>query len=126
MNSLVYENDLFGFEFLCSIVKQENGLIVFGKAKEDNSHKVKFLALGPRFDIIAKAAEDSTYINHITGEPFMRSSIAYRLIFMQAIKKIDFIDDEDISSIIVSETDINSVNYNLVKLVCKTWLGDAL
>lgn len=124
MNGIIYENDLFGFEFDCSIQQRENGLVVFGKSTDDNKHIVKFLATGPRFDIISKAFEDATYINHITGEPFVRTSILYKLLFSQAIKKIDFVDYESLDSIEVSKVDINNLNYNLVKLICKKWLGE--
>jgi len=118
----MYSKDFYEFETKCSVTKLPNDLIIVDYPKKDNLYELKFLALGPRFDIVSEALEDSTFINHITGKPFVRTSILYRKIFMSAIHSVQFPENLNIQPIIVNQTDINSMNYNLIKIICKEWL----
>jgi hypothetical protein len=122
----LYTDELYGFETFYSYKELPNGLIVIDKPKEDNKYIVQFLAHGPKFDLIASALEDATYINHITGKPFIRTSILYRYLFTHAIVQINFPDNELMKSITVKDVDINRINYNLVKIICEHWRKNVL
>jgi hypothetical protein len=90
--------------------------------KVDNIFTLKFLAKGPEFDIVSLALEESTYINHITGKPFIRSSVLYRQLFQTAVVDVDFPDNPNLNPIDVASSDLNKINYNLVKIIIKEWL----
>lgn len=123
---LIYNpEDVFVLEAEFSINKDDNGLCSIGAPKENNSHKLKFLAKGPMFSVVSSALEEATYINHITGEPFVRSSLLYRELFPRVIVNISF-DNNEFENIDVSSTPIDVINFNLVKLVCKTWMKNVL
>ncbi len=119
-------NNIYGFELEYSFIEMPNGLQKFGPPKDDNLFKLKFLAKGPEFDLVSTALEEATYINHITGVPFIRTSILYRQILKNAIISIDFPDNKSLESIIMSKADLNSMNYSLAKMVCKHWLKGVL
>lgn len=127
MAELIYNsNDMFPFELQYSFIEHPNGLCTIDTPREGNSYTLKYLALGPSFDLVASALEESTYINHITGAPFVRTSILYRTIFPLAIINVEFPDNDKLNSIDVAGTNINQINYNLIKMICKQWLKDTL
>jgi len=119
-------NSIYGFEFKYSFEELPNGLIKFGTAKDDNSFIAKYLAKGPDFNTVATCLEEATFINHITGKPFIRTSILYRQILLNAIIQIDFPDNDKLESINISKTDINTMHYNMAKMICKNWLKGVL
>ena len=119
---IILNNDLYEFETECSVLKLDNGLLIVDYPKENNKHKIHFHAKGPRFDIISEALEEATFINHITGKPFVRTSILYRNIFLSAINNLQFSEELNLDPIIINQVDINKLNYNLIKLVCKEWI----
>lgn len=118
---MIYDDTLYPFEISVSIKELPNGLISIDYPKEGNNYKIKFLALAPKFDIVASSLENSTFINHINAQPFIVTSILYRNIFSKAIKVIDFVDYPKLNQIVVEKSSINNINYNLIKLVCKEW-----
>jgi hypothetical protein len=118
--------NIFGFELDYSFEELPNGLQKFDKPKENNCFKLKYLAKGPEFDLISTALEESTYINHITGKPFVRTSILYRQILKNIIISIDFPDNQELKSISINKTDLNTMNYTLVKMICKNWIKEVL
>jgi len=123
MSQLIFENnDLFTFEAKYSYEQYENGLVKIDTQKVDNIFTLKFLAKGPEFDIVSLALEESTYINHITGKPFIRSSVLYRQLFQTAVVDVDFPDNPNLNPIDVASSDLNKINYNLVKIIIKEWL----
>jgi hypothetical protein len=123
MSQLIFENnDFFSFETKFSYEKHVNGLVKIDNPKDDNSFTLKFLAKGPEFDIVSLALEESTYINHITGKPFIRSSVLYKQLFKEVVVDINFPDQLDLDSIDVASADLNKINYNLVKIIMKEWL----
>jgi len=126
MEKNIFANELIAFEEKYSYLKLENGIEKFDYPTPENTHIMKFLAYGPSFEIVSKALEESTYINHITGEPFIRSSMLYRSIFTDAIIQIDFMHQDKVQTIKVKEININEVNYNLIKIVAKKWIKDVL
>jgi len=117
--------DLFGFTCEYDYKELSNGLYVISPAKTQFL-KIKYLAHRPMFGIIAPALEEATYINHVTGKPFVRTSSLYRELFCKAIVQIDFIDNDKLETIVTQSSDINMVDYNLVQLVCKHWLKQIL
>ena len=119
-------NSIYPFEANFSFRKTDNGLIIFDEPKDNNTHKLKFLAYGPTFELISNGLEESTYINHITGKPFVRTSILYEEIFKNAIIQVDFPDVDELKNIIIKSTDIKETHYNLIKIVCKQWLKEVL
>lgn len=126
MEKNILANEIIVFEENYSYEKKENGFEKFDSPTESNSHTLKFLAFGPSFDIVSKALEEATYINHITGEPFIRTSVLYKTIFTEAVIQIDFIEDENLQTIQVKSLDINDINYNLIKIVAKKWIKEVL
>ena len=122
----IFANKLIGFEEQYSYYKLENGLEKFDTPKEDNCHIVKFLAYGPSFQVVSNALEESTYINHITGEPFIRTSILYANIFRNAVVQIEFGEDENKQTIETKKVDLSTINYNLIKIVAKKWIKEVL
>jgi len=127
MASLIYDNnDMFPFELQYSFVEHPNGLCIIDTPKEGNTHTLKYLAHGPSFDIVASALEEATYINHITGSPFVRTSILYRTIFPLAIINVEFPGNDKLNSIDVVNMNISQINYNLIRMICKQWLKDTL
>lgn len=117
---------MFGFELEYSYKRLPNGLEIFGKPTEDNRYVLKYVASGPEFGLIAPGLEESTFINHITGRPFVLTSILYRQIFMQAIKLIEFPDNPNLTTKKIAEISIDTENYNLVKMICKDWMKKVL
>jgi len=117
---------IYGFDFKYSFEELPNGLIKFNTEKSNNSFTAKFLAKGPDFDIVSNALEEATFINHITGKPFIRTSVLYRQILLNAIIRVEFPDNEKLDAITIDNSAINSMNYNLAKLICKTWLRGVL
>lgn len=123
MNQLIFENnDLFTFEAKYSYEQYENGLSKIDTQKENNIFKLVFLAKGPEFDVVSLALEESTYINHITGKPFIRSSVLYKQLFQSVIVDVDFPDNPNLDHIDVASADLSKINYNLVKIIIKEWL----
>jgi len=120
------DKQIYGFEFEYSFEELPNGLIKFGIATQANSFTGKFIAKGPDFDIVSNALEEATFINHITGKPFIRTSVLYRQILLNAILRIEFPENDKLTPIIINSSEINSLNYNLAKLVCKKWLRGVL
>ena len=117
---------VYAFEEKYAYKKLENGLVIFDYANDDNQYLLKFMAYGPTFDIISKALEESTYINHITGQPFIRTSILYQNIFTNAIIEVEFPDNEELEGFSVSQIDMRSLNYNIIKIISKRWLKDVI
>jgi hypothetical protein len=123
MNQLIFENnDLFTFEAKYSYEQYENGLVKIDTQKENNIFTLVFLAKGPEFDVVSLALEESTYINHITGKPFIRSSVLYKQLFQSVIVDVDFPDNPNLDHIDVASADLSKINYNLVKIIIKEWL----
>jgi len=123
MNQLIFENnDLFTFEVKYSYEQYENGLVKIDTQKENNIFTLVFLAKGPEFDVVSLALEESTYINHITGKPFIRSSVLYKQLFQSVIVDVDFPDNPNLDHIDVPSADLSKINYNLVKIIIKEWL----
>jgi|APCry1669189369_1035219.scaffolds.fasta_scaffold00268_13 hypothetical protein len=122
MNQIL-ANSVHVFELEYSKKNLENGLTSYSNPEEGNRHILKYLALGPTFAIVSSALEESTYINHITGAPFVRTSIFYNQIFSKAIISIEF---EDGNTIDVKSADLGAINYNLVKMIVKSWTKDVL
>jgi hypothetical protein len=121
-----FVDSLYGFETQFSYKKLENGLVIFDDPKDNNNYKLKFIATGPTFDIVSSALEESTYINHVTGSPFIRTSILYKMIFKNAIKQIEFPENEDLQSIDIKTADHSKMHYNLIKIVSKRWIKEVL
>lgn len=119
---------IYPFECYYHYSMKNNGVEVFKKAnKEDvGAKKIIFIARGPEFRIVAKMLEDATYINHITGKPFVVSSILYRNIFKNVIIEIDFPDNELIPKKKISEINVDAENYNLIKIIAQHWYKEAL
>lgn len=117
------DSDYFGFEIKYGYIKSPNGLIKFVHPTEDNTHLLKYIARGPSFELISEALTESTYINHITGLPFILTSLFYKMIFEKAIVEINF-DNNDIESFKVSSS--KNINYGLVKMVSKNWIKGVL
>lgn len=117
---------MYGFEFKYSYEKRANGLEIFGPAKDGNSYVLKYTAHGPEFNIVAASLEEATYINHLTGKPFVRTSILYREIFKKAIIYIEFPDNKELEPRHVEKIDLNKENYNLIKMICKHWIKEVL
>lgn len=117
---------LYSFTAKYSYEKLPNGYEKISYATEDNSYTVNFLASGAEFGLIADALIESTFINHITGEPFNIMNIFNRYIFTHAIKVVDFPDNPEIKSFNVSDIDINNQNYNLIKIIIKAWRKDTI
>jgi hypothetical protein len=120
------DKQLYGFEFNYSFEELPNGLLKFDVERENNCYLAKYLARSADFDIVSNALEESTFINHITGKPFIRTSVLYRQILLNAIVRIDFPDNDKLNSIEINSNVINSMNYNLAKLICKNWLRGVL
>jgi len=127
MGQLIFnDNDLFAFEAKFSYEKYANGLIKIDAPRYDNEHVLKFLAKGPEFEIISLALEEATYINHITGKPFIRSSVLYQQLFKDAVFDVDFPNNPELGHIDVATADLSKINYNLVKIIMKEWLKKVL
>ncbi len=119
-----YSNDdYFGFEIKYGYIKNPNGIVKFVAPTNDNNHVLKYIARGPSFELISEALTESTYINHITGNPFVLTSLFYKMIFEKAIVEIMF-DNNDIESFKVSSS--KNINYSLVKMVSKNWIKGVL
>lgn len=113
------EDQLYGFELEFGYEKLSNGLIKFNNQK---THKLKYLAKGPSFEIVSNALIESTYINHITGKPFVLTSVLYKIIFESTIIEVRFEENEDLVSFVTKNIDVKKENYNLIKLISKHWL----
>lgn len=123
---LYKDNDYFPFQSSYSFVEFDNGLSIIDSPKKDNTYQLLFLAKGPSFDVVSNALEESTYINHITGQPFVVTSILYKKLFSTVIINVEFPNNNKLESIDVSNIDINKLNYNLVKIIIKEWLKKVL
>jgi hypothetical protein len=119
----IFANSIYTFELEYSETINENGLIKFGPPTNENNKKLTFLAYGPTFEIMSSALEEATYINHITGAPFVVTSILYNKIFQKAIVIINI---ENEKSIDVKTTNISDLNYNFVKMIAKHWLKNTI
>lgn len=117
------DSDLFGFEMEFGYEKMPNGVVKFSGTGE---HKLKYLAKGPTFEVVANALNDSTYINHITGQPFTLSSAFYKSIFQGAIVEVSFENIEDLQSFQVASMDFQKIHYNLIKIIVKDWVKKVL
>lgn len=117
---------MFGFELEYSYKKLPNGLEVFGHPTEENRYVLKYLASGPEFGLVASGLEDSTFMNHLTGKPFVLTSMLYRQIFTKAIKLIEFPDNPELKTKNIAEISMDAENYNLVKMICKDWMKKVL
>jgi hypothetical protein len=108
--------------------ERPNGLVKFSKSNQDNvnAKKMIIVAHGPEFQKVAKILEDSTFINHITGKPFLVSSILYRNIFKDMIVEISFPGNEKLHKKNISNIDISKENYNLIKIVSQHWMKEVL
>ena len=122
----IFTDNIYGFETFYSYRKLTNGLLVIDYPKEDNKHKIEFMAAPPGFDLVSSALEEATFINHITGKPFIRTSILYRYIFLNVIKHVNFTDNFEMESFSTNCLDLSKINYNLVKIICKAWLKEVL
>jgi hypothetical protein len=121
----IIASSVYVFELEYSSEILESGLVTYSYPTENNKHTLKFLAHGPTFGIVSSALEEATYINHITGAPFVRTSIFYSQIFSKAIISIDF-EDEEKKTIDVKSVDMSTINYNLIKLIVKNWVKNVL
>jgi hypothetical protein len=127
MNPFIYsEETYFPFESKYSFIEHSNGFCTIDCPKENNEFIILFLAKAPSFGLVANALEEATYINHITGKPFIRTSILYRILFSQVIINIEFPDNTKLNSIDVSSENLDNINYNLIKFVMKEWLKTVL
>jgi hypothetical protein len=117
---------LYAFEAYYSFEKLPNGMNKISYPKEDNRYKIEFLASGPAFELVSNALIESTFINHITGEPFKITTIFNKQIFQKAIVEINFPDNPELQTIHVNKVNIDLVDYNLIKLVVKQWRKDVL
>lgn len=117
--------NLHYFETKISLEKMENGIVKINKSKESNNITVTYLAQSPNFELLSNGLIEATYINHITGEPFVLSSILYYYIFKNAIKEINF-ENNILNPISTSSVDMSEINYNLVKIICRHWLKEVL
>ena len=120
------DNDYFPFETYYAYIEYDNGLISIDTPKLDNSYKLIFIAKGPSFDIVSNALEEATYINHITGQPFVVTSILYKKLFSNVVINVQFPNNDKLESIDISQVDMNKLHYNLIKIVMKEWLKKAL
>ena len=125
-NTINYKDELYPFETKYSFEKKPNGLIVIDRPTENNCYTVKFLAHGPGFELVANLLEECTYINHITGKPFVVSSLLYRKIFTSAIVQVDFPDNNLLPGFKVDQADMTTQNYNMIKIICKYWFKEVL
>ncbi len=119
-------DNMYGFEFEYSFEEAPNGLIKFGAATDGNALTLKYLAKGPDFNTVSNALEEATFINHISGRPFIRTSVLYRQILLNAIVQIEFPDNEKLNTIVVDSNSISSMNYTMAKMICKNWLRGVL
>jgi hypothetical protein len=117
---------LYGFETSYSYEKSPNGLIKISYPKDDNCYKIKYLATGPTFGVVSNALIESTFVNHITGEPFKVTSIFNKYIFENAIKEITFPDNDELKNITVSKINVNELDYNLIKIIVKSWRKETI
>ena len=75
---------VYPFEINYSYTKLPSGLIKIDSPTDDNCYKLKYTALGPEFELVSEILSNSSYINHITGEPFIVTSVLYREIIERA------------------------------------------
>lgn len=74
------------------------------------------------FNLMNTILETATYINHITGTPFIRTSILYREILLKFITEIQLIDEDPKLKFKPDQNNIQNLNYQLGKEVAKRWL----
>lgn len=117
---------VYPFEINYSYTKLPSGLIKIDSPTDDNCYKLKYTALGPEFELVSEILSNSSYINHITGEPFIVTSVLYREIIERAIVYLHFEDNDDIESCEIKDIDIGTLNYNLVKMISKNWIKSVL
>ena len=119
------ENDIFGFELEYGYEVLPNGITKFFKPTNENKHILKYAARGPSFSLMSEALTESTYINHITGNPFILTSVFYKIIFEKAIIEVIF-DKSDLLSFKTNNVELSNLNYNLVKFIAKDWAKGVL
>lgn len=118
--------NMYPFEINYSYIKLPSGLVKIDNPQDGNCYTLKYTALGPEFELVSEILSNSSYINHITGEPFIVTSVLYREIIEKAIIYLNFDDNDDLESCDIKDIDINTLNYNLVKMISKNWIKSVL
>jgi hypothetical protein len=78
-------------------------------------------AAGRDYDTMSRVLEESTIINHITGQPVVRHSLFCRLIVLRFVRSWNVKDEHGNPVPIKSET-LGKLRYELVRAITREWL----
>lgn len=78
-------------------------------------------AAGRDYDTMSRVLEESTIINHITGQPVVRQSLFCRLIVLRFVRSWNVKDEHGNPVPIKSET-LGKLRYELVRAITREWL----
>lgn len=74
------------------------------------------------FKTMSSIIEEATIINSVNGKPFLRNKILFLKIMTHFIKSIKVISENSEECFTINESNINNMEYDVVKAICKKWL----
>lgn len=108
----------------CKSIFDQSGKFTKLKVNDDWDTVIECDVLGRDFEKMSKVIEDSSIINSVTGKPMLRTSILCRSILIFFFKKVIVRkrDGSSESEIIISNDNINRMDYDIVKALSNKWL----
>lgn len=117
------DNFIFKLYYQKNITSIGSTKIIIFNQPNDNTHIATIKAKNRDFATMSSIIDDATYINHVTGSPFLRTSILYHKIIKKFIEEI-VLEDEDPPVIYrpFENDDFTLSHYILIKEIAKIWL----
>ena len=88
---------------------------------QENEKSISCKALGRDYDNMSHILEECTVINHITGNPMLRTKVLMPMIVEKFFVSWDQLDEKEMMIPINRQT-INKMFYQLVKKMASKWL----
>lgn len=118
----ILDNNPYDFDIYYSLEVTPIGskkYYFFDKPNE-KTKKISVKALNSEWENMSTALEESTYINHITGQPLLRKKTFFECILSNFILEVTFA--EETPPEVIRLGDFNRLNYKVIREVVKTWL----
>ncbi len=77
---------------------------------------------GRDFDTMSRVLEDSTIINHITGQPLIRTRNFYRGIVCNFVKNWNLKDEQTDKTIPITPDVVGQLHDEIPRAIARTWL----
>jgi hypothetical protein len=113
---------VLNFEYVLNANGVVTGIRLLGEQAEGPGVQTLIChAAGRDYDTMSRVLEESTIINHITGQPVVRHSLFCRLIVLRFVRSWNVKDEHGNPVPIKSET-LGKLRYELVRAIAREWL----